>query len=81
LIKVLSDHQQHFDMEYGKKMKMIYEKIYAENLVYIVFCIYDAMIFCKLFGDDKITSFHRKKYEEHIYLYFINIKIFFIVNL
>jgi hypothetical protein len=81
---------------------MIYEKIYAKNLVYTLFCISDAVVCCELFGDDKISGLHTKKisllfifslfykgkgtfslslfyeYKDLIYLYFLNIKIFFI---
>jgi hypothetical protein len=46
---------------------MIHKKICAKTLVYILFCIYDAIIFCEMPGDDKNIRLPWKK----ISLFFI----------
>jgi len=47
------------------QMRMIHEKIYAKNLVCILFCIYDTRIFYQLPLGNKILGFHGKKISEN----------------
>jgi hypothetical protein len=48
-------------------------KRFMQKLLFIYFfCIYDAIIFCELPGNDKILGCHRKKIFVIIYFIFIN---------
>jgi hypothetical protein len=72
-------------------MRMIHEKIYAKNLVCIFFYIDNTRLFGEQSGGNKILGLHgkksffiiyiifKKKDKHFLYLYFVNIKILFIL--